>query len=99
MHVEQHDVRGRLEDRAHGLVDGGGVADDFELPLELRAHTGAEQLVIVDDDDAGPHRSILSSTSVPPPSAVRIVACPPWRSIRPMIDSRTPRRSGGIAAG
>ena len=29
----------------------------------------------------------------------RIVALPPWRSMRPMIDSRTPRRSAGIAVG
>ena len=43
-----------------------------------------------------PLRSSTSSTSVPPPpGAAWIAARPPWRSIRPTIDSRTPRRSAG----
>ena len=57
--------------------------------------------MVVDDDDASAAaliaRSppIASSTSVPAPGVERIVAVPPWRSIRPMIDSRTPAAVGG----
>ena len=43
--------------------------------------------------------SRISSTSVPDPGALVTRARPPCRSIRPTIDSRTPRRSGGTAAG
>ncbi len=43
-------------------------------------------------------RGSLSRTSVPSGLLV-MVAVPPWRFIRPMIDSRTPSRSAGTASG
>ena len=41
----------------------------------------------------------INSTSVPPSGELTMRALPPWRSIRPRIDSRTPRRSAGMASG
>jgi hypothetical protein len=96
--VEQHDVGLGLEHEPHRVLDGRGVAAHLDEPVELRAHAGAEQVVVVDDHD-GRHRFSTSSTSVPSPGAVCTTARPPWRSIRPTIDSRTPRRSAGTAAG
>ena len=81
-----------------GVLDGRGVAEHVDEAVELGPHAGAEQLVVVDDHDRR-HRSITSSTSVPSPGAVCSTARPPWRSIRPTIDSRTPRRSAGTRAG
>ena len=54
---------------------------DLEQRLELRAHAGAEELVVVHDQDARlghapPSRSSTSSTSVPDPGALVIVARP-----------------------
>ena len=85
----------------HGLGHAGGLARDLEQRLELGAHAGAEELVVVHDQYArlGQARSSSSSTSVPDPGALEIVARPPWRRMRPTIDSRTPRRSDGTAAG
>ena len=34
------------------LADAAGLAHDLEQRLELGAHAGAEQLVVVDDQDA-----------------------------------------------
>ena len=76
----------------------GGVAEHVDQPVELGAHARAEQRVVVDDDDAR-HGSITSSTSVPVPGVLWIVARPPWRSMRAIIESRTPRRSAGAASG
>ena len=47
----------------------------------------------------GPPRSMVSSTSVPSPGSLRISARPPCRFMRPIIDSRMPRRSSGTASG
>src|SRR5439155_4887792 len=96
--VEQHDVGAQLGDGRDRVVDGGGVAHELDAPLELGPHPGAEQRMVVDDEDAR-HLGSASSTSVPSPGAERTVARPPWRSMRPTIDSRTPRRSAGTAAG
>src|SRR5205085_5823089 len=102
--VEQDDVGRQLADGVDGLGHRRRVADDVDEAVELRAHAGAKQLVVVDEDDAdaGSHGALgssTSSTSVPPPGEAWIVARPPWRSIRPTIDSRTPRRSAGTADG
>ena len=100
--------RAARQDRRDGLLDRPGVAENVDQVLELGAHAGAEQGVVVDDDDASAVErirsrrrspSIRSATSVPPPGIARDLASPPSRSIRPMIDSRTPRRSAGTAAG
>src|SRR5204863_4398472 len=96
VHVEEDDVGlGRL-DLGHRLVDGRGVAHELDEVLELRANAGAEELVVIHDQYA--RHSSLSSTSVPS-GELFTVARPPWRSIRPTIDSRMPRRSSGTALG
>ena len=89
-------------DGAHRLLDAARLAGDLEQRLELRAHARAEELVVVHDQDARLahwRSSSTSSTSVPPPGALVTRARPPWRSMRPTIDSRTPRRSPGTALG
>jgi hypothetical protein len=56
--------------------------------------------VVVDENDAALHGFFLgsrSSTSVPWPGAVTIVARPPARSSLPSIDSINPRLSAGTA--
>ena len=98
LHVEQHHVGLGVEHEPHRVVDRRRVAEHVDEAVELGAHAGPEQVVVVDDDDGG-HRSSTSSISVPPPGAVCTAARPPWRSIRPTIDSRTPRRSSGTVAG
>jgi DNA-binding NarL/FixJ family response regulator len=78
------------------------LARDLEQRLELRAHAGAEELVVVHNQDAGlahGRSSSVSSTSVPAPGELVMRPRPPCRLIRPTIDSRTPRRSGGSAPG
>ena len=62
--------------------------------------------MVVDEDDApGAHRRTApsetrSSTSVPSPGSLETtVAEPPARSMRPWMDSREPRRSGGDGRG
>src|SRR5205814_1827835 len=94
--VKKHDVGLRLLDQRHRVVDRAGLADDLDAALELAAHTRAEESVVVDEYDA---LHSASSTSVPPPGWERTSARPPWRCMRPMIDSRTPRRSDGTAPG
>src|SRR5207253_4860195 len=100
--VEQHDIRVELADEWHCLGNGARFADDVDRGRDLTAHAGAEQLVIVDENDASLHVDSLcgsrSSTSVPEPRVVTIVAVPPARSSRPSIDSVRPRRSGATAA-
>src|SRR5690606_29523358 len=101
VHVEEHDVRLELLDRPHRGVHVPGLADDLDLRPELGTHAGPEQPVAVHDQHPGRHgssRFIVNVTSVPSPGAVRIRAAPPFRSIRPMIDSRMPMRSGGTAS-
>ena len=66
---------------------------DRTSAVELAAHARAEQLVVVDDHDAGlAHRApwSTSSTSVPAPGGLHDRRGPPWRSMRPTIDSRKP---------
>src|SRR6516165_9373230 len=47
----------------------------------------------------GGHAGQLIVTVVPAPGRLSIVARPPAASIRPVIDSRMPRRDGAVAAG
>ena len=91
-----------LLDRRHGLVHAAGLAGDLEQRLELGSHARAEELVVVHDQHARAahgRSSSTSSTSVPPPGALATRARPPWRFMRPTIESRTPRRSLGTADG
>ena len=71
------------------------------------ARTPARKMrVVVDDDDARRRRRsfwLARDRQLDLGAAARARAdrrrVPPWRSIRPMIDSRTPRRSAGTASG
>src|SRR5580698_7205363 len=47
----------------------------------------------------GAHAGQLTVTVVPAPGRLAIEARPPTASIRPVIDSRMPRRDGGVPAG
>src|ERR1700744_291943 len=47
----------------------------------------------------GGHVGQLTVTVVPAPGRLAITARPPAPSIRPVIDSRMPRRDGGVASG
>src|SRR5580700_3187400 len=47
----------------------------------------------------GGHAGQLTVTVVPAPGRLAIAARPPAASIRPVIDSRMPRREGGVASG
>ena len=84
----------------HGGLDISRLAEDLDGVAELRPHTGAEHLVVVDQEDAGHghDRGTSSTTSVPSSGAVCTSARPPWRAMRPMIDSRTPTRPGSTAS-
>src|SRR6185312_6244629 len=98
------------QDHGHGGLHGAGIGAHLDQPLELRLHARAEELVVVDDHDrrrrgvrhvpppSSGTRCAESDTSVPPPGMERTSARPPARSMRPRIDSRTPRRSAGTAA-
>ena len=108
MHIEQDDVGCGRGDARHRAGNVFGLTHDFDAVAELGSHTGTEQPVVVDDHDANLHEThharaiaddISSRTSVPTPGAVRTVACPPCRSMRPTIDSFTPSRSEGTASG
>src|SRR6516165_1971175 len=109
VHVEQHHVgqhRGDQLDRGLHVVR---LAHHVDLPAELGADPGAEQAMVVDQDDPrGAHvrpagwataRGIFSDTLVPSPGAVLTVAVPPRRAIRPWMDSARPLRSSGTASG
>jgi hypothetical protein len=94
--VEQDDVRVRVPDQRHRLLDGGRLADEVDRVAELGAHARAEQAMVVHEHDAPSHARLpgsVSSTSVPSPGAEAIVAVPPTRRMRPSIDSAIPRRS------
>ena len=106
--VEQHDVGQPLGDQLDGGRDLVGLPDDLDGVAELAADPGAEEMVVVDEEDrwlvGGAHcrpglRGTLSSTSVPSPGTERMTAVPPWRCIRPRIDSAMPLRSPAIASG
>src|SRR5688500_4013240 len=99
--VEEDDVGVELLDQRHRLGHAPGRTDDFDCVAELRAHSGEEERVVVDEDDPRLHDALLgrrSSTSVPSPGVLAIVARPPTRSSLPSIDSTMPRRSPGTAA-
>ena len=64
-----------------------------------RKRSWSSTITTLGDRRAHRGRSSVSSTSVPRPGAARIAARPPCRSMRPTIDSRTPRRSAGTASG
>jgi hypothetical protein len=56
VHVEQYDVRLGIADDADGLVDVAGLADDLDAVAgvgrrQLRAHTAADESVVVDQHD------------------------------------------------
>src|SRR6185436_14445398 len=101
VHVEQHDVGVLALDGVERVLHAARLAGDLEQRLQLRAHARAKELVVVDDEDPGlaHERSNTSSTSVPWPVPLVTRARPPWRSMRPTIDSRTPLRSAGTASG
>ena len=71
MDVEQHDVGLRRGDHRERLGGRRRLADDVVVRGELGAHAGAEQVVVVDDDDpqAAHVTPIRSATSVPSPGA------------------------------
>ena len=73
------------------------------MPLELGLDAGcgrcAWSSTITTDGVLIAAPSCVSSTSVPSPGSLRISAFPPYLSMRPIIDSRTPRRSAGIDSG
>src|SRR5207237_4221028 len=100
--VEEDDVGIELLDQRHGLLDACRLTDHVDGVAELGAHARAEEVVIVDEDDAALHdplRGTDSSTSVPSPGVLETLASPPTRSIRRTIESAIPRRSAGTAAG
>ena len=96
VHVEQHDVGRERAHLGHGVGDVRGLPHELHVAFELGAHAGAEQLVVVDEQDPDHN---LSSTSVPSPGVLWTAALPPWRAMRPTIDSAMPRRSGGTSSG
>ena len=97
--------RARLED---GVLGVAGLADDLDvgLGLEHLAQAGADDGVVVDDQDADPlvlaHRSGTSATIVAPaPGLDSIFSLPPSsasRSPMPSSPSPSPPPSGGEAA-
>ena len=106
VHVEQDDVRTGGPDALDRGRDVGGLADHVDVGAQLGPHTGADHRVVVDDEHprlAARHAALRlgsdSSTSVPSPGAERTSAVPPSRVSRPVTESRSPRRSGGTAAG
>src|SRR3954454_14668172 len=92
-------------DDADCLVAAARLADDRDIAAELGAHTAPDETMVVDQHDADrlaghavdTFRARVSATSVPV-SPLRTVAVPPWRAIRPTIESRIPRRSAGTAS-
>ena len=111
MDVEQHDVGLGGHDRFDGGGDVVGFTDDGDVSVELGAHPGAHEGVVVDDQHADltgrggcglggvGHSGIRIWTSVPAPGFERMVVVPPARAILPMMESRTPPRSVGRASG
>ena len=67
---------------------------------QLAADPGAEQGVVLDEDDPNGHRRLRgtrSSISVPAPGCDVSTAAPPARWSRPTIESLMPRRSSGMS--
>src|SRR4029453_445888 len=108
-----------VPDALDRAVHVAGFAHDLELLAEFRAQAGEEEVVVVDEEHAGPpgrlagvpwwgtgtarahalSRGIVRVTPVPPPGRLVTTALPPWRRMRPRIDSAMPRRSSGTSAG
>ena len=106
VHVEEDDVGVELADQRDRIGDRRRLADHVDAGIELAPDARAEEAVVLHEHEAAPwlhERScggssgIRSSTSVPSPGAVRIVAVPPWRATRLSIDSAIPCRSGATA--
>lgn len=107
VHVEEHDIWVGGADDRNRILDRRCLADDLDTWLagrgrcELRqfgSDAGAEQGVILDEDEPNGHRpprGMRSSTSVPEPDLETTVAVPPARRTRPTIESAMPRRSSG----
>ena len=97
---DAYGVRIELADEWDGVGDAARFAHDLEAGAELAADARAEELVVVDENDAHhvSFRGSVSSTSVPWPGADVIVAWPPARPIRASIDSSMPRRSRATSA-
>jgi len=96
MDVEQHHVGVCVHDARDRFRDRACVADHVDDVCHLCANAGAEQAVIVDEEDPDRHadaRGTRKRTSVPPPIAVAIATSPPARPMRPSIESAIPRRS------
>ena len=107
VHVEEHDVGRERDDCGDGRVDIGRLADEVDRVGQLGLHAGAEERVVVDDEDTGRaragarcrgHRGTLSSHSVPAPTAESSAAVPRTRASRPTIDSAMPTRSPSASA-
>src|SRR5437870_1557722 len=100
MYVEQHDVGVARNDAGDGIRDGAGFTDELEARAQLGADAREEGPVVVHEEHADPvvfHADRLGRrrwTSVPSAGLLAMAAVPPLRSIRPMIDSEMPRRSG-----
>ena len=59
VHVEQDDVGPLAGDHLDGLEHVARLADDVDAPGELRPHARADELVVVDHDDAQHHEAVL----------------------------------------
>src|SRR5262249_52286652 len=97
--VEEDNLGLELDDRADRVLDRLRLAEHVHQVAQLGLDARPEDAVVVDDHDRGDaHRFLLtvSSTSVPSPGSLRISARPPNLSMRPIIDSWTPRRLAGI---
>ena len=84
VHVDEHHVGQPLADELDRGIHLRCVADEIEEVPDLGPHSGAEQLVVVDDEHprrfAGhprPGRGSSSRISVPSPIRDRITASPP----------------------
>ncbi len=99
MDVEEDDIGESLTDHLDCGLYVRSLADDPHRIPELSSDAGTEEVVVVDDEDGDrlAHGPSDSRTSVPVPGPVLICVSPPVRSIRPTMESRTPRRSSETA--
>jgi len=103
--VEQHHVRDGGQDGGDGRRHVVTFADELDAAADVVLDAAAEHRVVVDDDHPPggrgglfAHRGNSSLTSVPSCGAVLIIARPPARFIRSMIEPRTPMRSSVTSA-
>ena len=96
----------RSRDHLDRGVDLRRLADHVDVVAELGADAAAEQVVVVDEEHPYPARrswrAPTASTARPrcPRRAVSAPRrVPPWRCMRPVIDSAMPPRSVGTDAG